>query len=208
MLEKEAHRIEQCILRYGSRYTTILLFIQDGHVSCIQALEVYLLNSVAKGPMLKVTASSSAILKTASNKTAAEIIAEDGASSFKTDIPGFVVCHSCQDAIEYVNHILDLAQNMSSSVTPSYVASQQRCIIDTSSQPIRKQDPWSIWLTMAISIQQDSILTPYDGAQLRTQLCNIQNMSLATSLQYRNDCCLNDSVARSIEAFFETDQPI
>ncbi|KAK3809968.1 MAG: hypothetical protein J3Q66DRAFT_61666 [Benniella sp.] len=214
-LSKTAPRIAQCIKQYGADRTNILILIQPGQASCLQALQYFLLTKVVSSVSTAITAiATQTRLSVATCRNDSSSVAMPVANSAE-GMPNVVVCRSCKDARDLITFLLDLPKyNVPRTIlTPLPMAQAQRQQQDTQTmlgteEVDNVQNPWSNWFYTATSTITGSILSTQECEQLRRELCTIKTISLATSSQFRGNCQLRDPVAKLLEGFFETDQPL
>ncbi|KAF9126417.1 hypothetical protein BGW39_006633 [Mortierella sp. 14UC] len=196
LLAKESSRIVKCAQRYGPNRLTILLMVQPGHLSCLQALELYLLRTMsALDRTTAVPASRRFISRNTANTptfTPISVWAK----------PNVVAFYSPQDTTDYLDKIL--APPLSPLPRPirsgqHYSQEQNSTTITTISGPT--------WLSAALSTT-GTLLSVQDTNRLEQGLGTIQNAVLATPTQLQNTCFFNRPTSKVIHDFFNTDRPI
>ncbi|KAI7822955.1 hypothetical protein BC939DRAFT_452328 [Gamsiella multidivaricata] len=220
ILLNEINRILYCIQRYGAHQTAILLMIQPGHASCLQTLESFLLNKIVPDTLTGLNLSTM-VASTIGAPSRQSLHTRPSGLSLDTsalNMPHLAVCHSCADASDILTHLLDQAKAHSSPVNAPLFRSTSLLRTQNQQPDARNpfnpeshsllQDPGLTWLSIPLSTRDGPALTIQDCQRLRTGLSTIQNVALASSSQLQDSCLISNTLAKSIEAFFETDQPI
>ncbi|KAI8601733.1 hypothetical protein EDD21DRAFT_99302 [Dissophora ornata] len=217
-LRQSLSRIGLCIEQYGLQRTSILVMIQPGHASCLQTIERFLFHDIATNTLAGLDVSTTTPigvdLARHSTVTVGSRTSAQSLTASLTGVPYVAVCHSSKDAIDFITHLLDqdhrdrLSQTTARSSLRVQEQQKEEKAYQSSSTYQVKADAWSSWLVIATLTHRGSLVTTQESHRLRMGLGTIQTLSLASSGHLRSSCLLKDSVARSIEAYFETDQPI
>lgn len=147
-------------------------------------------------------------------------------------MPNVTVCRSCKDALDLMANLLD--HHVPQTVPPFLPIKGDDTRALRNKELDSARNPWSSWLLIATSISagpllsiqgnrltsvfvmspihrhvpQFTVLVLPECDRLRKDLCTIRNVCLATSSQFRESCHLRGPVAKLLEGFFETDQPL
>ncbi|OAQ25489.1 hypothetical protein K457DRAFT_900837 [Linnemannia elongata AG-77] len=197
LLAQQSSRIVKCAQKYGPDRVTILLMVQSGHLSCLQTLEHFLLDTMsAMDPTPAVTTprwlTSRSITATATTTSTLAPVSLWG-------IPNVIACQSPEVTTDYLSKLL-VPSHSSATVLPRGQISQEDHA-NNISKPT--------WLSAALATSSGNPLySLQDATRLEQGLGTIQNAVLATPAQLQNTCLLTQQTSKAIYDFFNTDQPI
>ncbi|KAF9140539.1 hypothetical protein BGX30_006390 [Mortierella sp. GBA39] len=199
ILAQQSSRIVKCTQKYGPDRVAILLMVQNGHLSCLQTLEHFLLETMsALDPTPAVPTprwqTSRGIRATATTTSTLAPVSVWG-------IPNVIACHSPEDTTDYLSKLLAPSSSHSAATVLPHEQISQEDRVNTISRPT--------WLSAALATTSDSpLFTLQDATRLKQSLGTIQNTVLATPAQLQNTCLLTQRTSQAIHDFFNTDQPI
>ncbi|KAF9540062.1 hypothetical protein EC957_004659 [Mortierella hygrophila] len=197
ILAQQYSRIVKCAQKYGPDRVTILLMVQNGHLSCLQTLEHFLLEimpALEPTPVIPMPRwqTSRGIRATATTTSTLAPVSVWG-------IPNVIACHSPEDATDYLSRLL--APSSSSRTVQPHRQISQEDHANSISRPT--------WLSIALATTSDNpLFTLQDATRLEQSLGTVQNIVLATPAQLQSTCLLTQRTSQAIHDFFNTDQPI
>lgn len=199
LLVQQSSRIVKCVQKYGPDRVTILLMVQNGHLSCLQTVEHFLLETMSEldptpaVPTPRWQTSRGITVTTTSTLTPVSV----------WGIPNVIACHSPEDTTDYLSKLLapSSSPHSSSAVLPHGQAPQADHVNDA----LRPT-----WLSAALTATTscNPLFSLQDATRLEQGLGTIQNTVLATLAQLQNTCLLTQRTSQAIHDFFNTDQPI